>query len=162
MTKQLSFEEFAGLARGGESRAYPKMAVNYILIEEDGEQVFYAEYLDESEDEAVKEAYESYLAGEVGYIDLHNYHYYRMAKQNGITVYNGKEYALTDQAEFCGIQNLRIDDSVSVLDSNNYSAPCIDKIGNEYVAYFEVINDEAELEDACDWENASYVVEAAI
>lgn len=83
--------------------------------------------------------------------------YEEMAQKYGTTEYEGKEYALTADAEFCGVQNLRINNSVFVLDDNNYSAPCIDKDGVEYTAYFAVIDDEAELEDACDWYEASYV-----
>lgn len=86
--------------------------------------------------------------------------YEEMSKKFGTTEYEGKDYALTDQAEFCGIQNLRINNSIYVLASNNYSVSCIDEIGNEYVAYFEVINNETGLEDACNWGKASYIVRA--
>src|SRR5665647_898500 len=79
------------------------------------------------------------------------------ANEYGKTTYNDEEYALTEQAQFAGLENLRIDNSIYVLDSNNYSASCIDKDGNEYTAYFVVKNEDTELEDSCDWQNASYI-----
>lgn len=77
----------------------------------------------------------------------------------GITNYKGKEYILLEQAKYAGIQNLRIDDSIYVLDENNYSAKCKDKKGKEYIAYFVVKNDVENVEDLCDWENANYIAE---
>jgi len=79
------------------------------------------------------------------------------AKRGGVTKYKGIEYALLEEARFAGLQNIRIDDSIYVLDSNNYVAECIDTDGNDYIAYFVVKDDNVEEEDSCDWENASYV-----
>ncbi|HHX70724.1 MAG TPA: hypothetical protein GX708_22065 [Gallicola sp.] len=57
--KKLSFEEFADKAMGGESRTRPGLGVNYILLEEDGEELFYGEY---QEDEELEELYQEYVA----------------------------------------------------------------------------------------------------
>lgn len=43
--KKLSFEEFAQKVTGGESRYYPGEACGYVLITEEGEEVFYGEWL---------------------------------------------------------------------------------------------------------------------
>lgn len=83
--------------------------------------------------------------------------YEELENKYGMTKYKGKEYALTENATFSGVQNLRIDDSIFVLNDNNYSAKCIDKEGNEYIAYFVVKNNDSEIEDCCDWEEASYI-----
>ena len=79
------------------------------------------------------------------------------AKRGGTTQYKGIEYALLEEARFAGLQNIRIDDSIYVLDSNNYVAECIDAEGNDYIAYFVVIDNNAEEENSCDWKNASYI-----
>lgn len=82
-----------------------------------------------------------------------------MERNYGTVNYNGKTYTLTEQPEFKGVQNKRIDNSIYVLDSNNYSASCVDNEENECIAYWEVINEDADEENCCDWENASYIEE---
>jgi len=79
------------------------------------------------------------------------------SEKYGTTFYEEKEYALLRDAAYDGVQNLRINNSIYVLDSDNYSAPCMDEDGNEYIAYFVVTDSEAEPEDSCDWSEASYV-----
>lgn len=79
------------------------------------------------------------------------------AKRGGTTQYKGVEYALLEEARFAGLRNIRINGSIYILDSDNYVAECIDAEGNDYIAYFVVKNKNAEEENSCDWDNASYV-----
>ena len=80
-----------------------------------------------------------------------------MGNKYGDVNYNGKVYTLTEQPSFCGVQNKRIDDSIYVLDENNYSALCVDENENEFIVYWEVKNTKADEETCCDWDNASYI-----
>ena len=62
--KKLSLEEFFSKISGGESRLKPGVAVSYVLIEEDGEEIFYSEwdYVSEDDDlEKLEKVYQDYI-----------------------------------------------------------------------------------------------------
>lgn len=129
------------------------------LIDADGKEIMGGQQVS-TKKEAIEKAFALWNWWETFECIMEYDEYQEAADQYGITTYNDKEYALTEQAKFAGLENLRINNSIYVLDSNNYSASCIDQEGNEHTAYFVVKNKEAELEDSCDWEHASYVKEA--
>ena len=81
-------------------------------------------------------------------------------KDYEVVEYGGKEYILTEQAEIAHSNKIRIGDSILCLEGTIYEAPCIDKEGNEYTAYW-VANLEAEMpEEACNWNRPDYIEKA--
>ena len=59
----LSFEEFRNLMKNGESREKPGLASTYVLVEDQGKEIYYEEwdYISEEDDEMmVKCYYEDY------------------------------------------------------------------------------------------------------
>ena len=74
--------------------------------------------------------------------------------------YEGKEYIFTTDAEISHSSKIRIGDSIMCLTGTIYEAPCIDKEGNEYTAYW-VANPNVELpENACVWDKPDYIEKA--
>lgn len=85
--------------------------------------------------------------------------YETAAKEYGSVMFEGKEYALTSQAEFEYRSHIN---GMTALSPNNYmSAQAIDTDENTYTVWWfiddEHINDE-DMSDATDWMNPSDVV----
>jgi hypothetical protein len=71
--------------------------------------------------------------------------------------YGGKEYILIGDAEISHATKIQIDNTILYLEGTIYEAPCIDKDGNEYTAYW-VANPSVELpENACRWDKPDYI-----
>jgi hypothetical protein len=76
--------------------------------------------------------------------------YDAIGEKYGFTVFEGKQYALTEKASFARVYGLGIS-------ADNYSAACIDANGIKYTAYFEILEKDANNEVLADWDNASLV-----
>ncbi len=73
--QMLSLDQFRQLLRGGRGRFKPEKAVSFVLIENEDEEEFYAEweYVDEEEDEVMVEAaFHEYKIGESTVIYVQN------------------------------------------------------------------------------------------
>ena len=108
---------------------------------------------DRTANAVIEDALKKYLEESVKMLN-----YKEMGNKFGITEYKGKEFALTENAKHTGGEK-RIDNSIYVIEVS-YNSNCIDKEGNEYIAYFKVIDENLDLEDesyACDWKEADYV-----
>lgn len=86
--------------------------------------------------------------------------YEKLAKDYGTVIFEGKEYALTSQAEF--EYRSHNSNGFQLQEPANWmSAVAIDKDENEYIVWWyiddEHINDE-DMSDACDWENPNEIV----
>ena len=78
-------------------------------------------------------------------------------KDYEVVEYGGKEYFIKEQAEISHSTKVRSGDSILYLTGTIYEAPCIDKDGNEYTAYW-VANPNVELpENACNWDRPDYI-----
>jgi hypothetical protein len=81
-------------------------------------------------------------------------------KDYEVIEYEGKEYFIKEQAEISHSTKVRIGDSILCLEGTIYEAPCIDKDGNKYTAYW-VANPSVELpENACRWDKPDYIEKA--
>lgn len=81
-------------------------------------------------------------------------------KDYEIIEYEGKEYYITSEAEISHATKIRIGDSILCLEGTIYEAPCINKEGNEYTAYW-VANPGVEApEEACNWDRPDYIEKA--
>lgn len=89
-----------------------------------------------------------------------NTKYESATKEYGTVIFEGKEYALINQAEFeyrsHGSRGFQLQEP-----DNWMSAIAIDTDENEYIVWWyiddEHINDE-DMSDACDWENPNEVI----
>jgi hypothetical protein len=78
-------------------------------------------------------------------------------KDYEVIEYEGKEYFIKEQAEISHSTKIRIGDSILCLEGTIYEAPCIDKDGNEYMAYWVADESAAIPENACRWDKPDYI-----
>ena len=78
-------------------------------------------------------------------------------KDYEVVEYEGKEYILIADAEISHATKIRIDNSILCLEGTIYEAPCIDKDGNEYTAYWVADENAAIPEEACNWGRPDYI-----
>ena len=81
-------------------------------------------------------------------------------KDYEVIEYEGKEYFIKEQAEIAHSDKIRIGITPMYLVGTIYEAPCIDKEGNEYTAYWVADEDAAMPEDACRWDKPDYIEKA--
>lgn len=78
----------------------------------------------------------------------------------GIINFNGKEYALTDNAYYESGYGRGFSEFFTDVESGKmeyYTAQAVDENGN-YKIYWKITNPDAELEeDMCDWDNVDAV-----
>lgn len=74
--------------------------------------------------------------------------------------YEGKEYIFTTDAEISHATKIQIDNSILCLEGTIYEAPCIDKEGNKYTAYWVADENAAIPEEACNWDRPDYIEKA--
>lgn len=79
----------------------------------------------------------------------------------GIINFNGKEYALTENAYYESGYGRGFSEFFTDVESGKmeyYTAQAVDESGNNYKIKWKITNPDAELEeDMCDWDNADAV-----